>query len=246
MVQVSRRTDFTGSTLIRLLARLTDTDVPESKEAFADRLSQWLRWTDAISLSAALDGAAPAAPSGPQACASAEEGECVRVRTALAKAIADDGAVAGGKGPKHLRAPAQEAPMNTAADFSSYRWRYLARQQAMESGIGRLRSRLRAALAAGSPTMARLAAVDAVMEQALGAQAHRLLASVPGLLEKHFQRLRRAAQAAPDEAADESAQPGAWLEVFRKDMQDLLLAELDFRMQPVEGLLEALRTRQPG
>jgi len=243
MVQVSRRTDFTGSTLIRLLARLTDTDVPESKEAFADRLSQWLRWTDAISLSAALDGAAPAAPSGPQASASVEEGECARVRTALAKAIADDGAAAGGnKARRHLRAPAQEASMDTSADFSSYRWRYLARQQAMEAGIGRLRGRLRTALAAGSPTMARLAAVDAVMEQALGAQAHRLLSSVPALLEKHFQRLRRAGQAAPDEAAP----TGAWLEVFRKDMQDLLLAELDFRMQPVEGLLEALRTRQPG
>ena len=30
--------------------------------------------------------------------------------------------------------------------------------------------------------------------------------------------------------------------VFCKDMQAVLLAELDVRMQPVEGLLEALRT----
>jgi hypothetical protein len=37
--------------------------------------------------------------------------------------------------------------------------------------------------------------------------------------------------------------PGAWLDAFRKDMQSVLLAELDVRLQPVEGLLAALRTR---
>ncbi|MGE8634372.1 MAG: DUF3348 family protein, partial [Achromobacter piechaudii] len=35
--------------------------------------------------------------------------------------------------------------------------------------------------------------------------------------------------------------PGAWLDVFRKDMRSVLLAELDVRLQPVEGLLAALR-----
>ncbi|MFT4065730.1 DUF3348 domain-containing protein [Paraburkholderia sp.] len=35
--------------------------------------------------------------------------------------------------------------------------------------------------------------------------------------------------------------PDAWLDVFRKDMQSVLLAELDVRFQPVEGLLAALR-----
>jgi len=38
--------------------------------------------------------------------------------------------------------------------------------------------------------------------------------------------------------ADASA---LWLDVFRKDMQSVLLAELDVRFQPVEGLLAALR-----
>ncbi|KAE8755722.1 DUF3348 family protein, partial [Paraburkholderia madseniana] len=36
--------------------------------------------------------------------------------------------------------------------------------------------------------------------------------------------------------------PGTWLNTFRKDMQSVLLAELDVRLQPVEGLLAALRT----
>lgn len=229
MEQVSRRTGFTGPALIRLLARLADGDVRESRQAFADRLGQWLNWTDAISLSAALNGSPAAAPSGARVGASAAEAECARARAALVKAIAEDSTPA--------------PSMSTSADFSPYRRRYLARQQAMEAGIGPLRARLRAMLAAGSPAMARLAGVDAVMEQVLVEHERSLLSTVPVLLEKHFERLRRAAQ--PQDEPDTEAQPEAWLDVFRKNMQDLLLAELDFRLQPIEGLLEALRMRQP-
>lgn len=218
MVQVSRRAGRTGvggSALTRLLAQLTDIDVPESKQGFADRLSEWLRWTDAISLAAALQSSPATAPSGAAASASAaEERECARVRAALANAIAADSAL--------------------GADFAAYRRRYLARQQAMEAAVEPLRARLRARLAARSPAMARLAAVDAVMEQALGAHEHRLLSTVPALLEKHFERLRQ---------ADGGVQPEEWSNVFCKDMRSVLLAELDIRFQPVEGLLEALRKR---
>ncbi|NVJ12466.1 DUF3348 family protein, partial [Myxococcus sp. AM001] len=35
----------------------------------------------------------------------------------------------------------------------------------------------------------------------------------------------------------------AWLDAFRKDMQSVLLAELDVRFQPIDGLLAALRPR---
>jgi hypothetical protein len=195
-----------------LLARLTDITVPESRQGFADRLSQWFGWTDAISLSAALDGSA-AAPGRARGRDGAEQREVDGVRAALAKAIAERGAF--------------------ASDFASHRRRYLARQQAMETAIGPLRGRLRARLASAAPEMARLAAVDVVMEQVLGAQEHRLLATVPGLLEKHFARLRQA-----DESDGGS---GAWVDVFCRDMQGLLLAELDIRLQPIEGLLDALR-----
>lgn len=229
MAQVSQRTVFNGSALVRLLSRLSDTDVREPRQATADRLSQWFGWTDAISLSAALDGTvAAAAPSRARASASAEERECVRARAALAKAVAEDGAVASA----------------ATADFTPFRRRHLTLQQAMEAGIGPLRGRLRALLAASSPAMARLAAVDVVMEQVLAAREHSLLAAVPALLEKHFKRLRQASPGTTGEPEGE-AEAGEWLQVFRKDMKNVLLAELDFRFQPIEGLLEALRMRPP-
>jgi Protein of unknown function (DUF3348) len=136
--------------------------------------------------------------------------------------------------------------MDTAADYPVFRQRYLSMQQAMETGIGNLRGRLREKLAATTLAMTQLAEVDAVMERALSPRERSLLAAVPGLLGGHFERLRQAEQKtladaqAPGDAP--AITPGAWLAVFRKDMQSVLLAELELRFQPVEGLLAALRT----
>jgi hypothetical protein len=229
-VQASQRTVHGGPALIRLLARLTDVDVPDPGQSLSDRLSQWLGWTDAIALSTALNGGLPAGAPGAHTDGSAEEHECARLRASLAKSIAGDSAFATSR--RREGAP---------TDYAVFRQRYLSLQQTMETGIGSLRGRLRAKLAAGTPGMTRLAMVDAVMEQALAAREHNVLATVPSLLGKHFERLRQAALA--DASAIDDKAPVAWLDVFRKDMQSVLLAELDVRIQPVEGLLAALRTR---
>lgn len=251
MVQVPRRTGFSGSTLVRLLARLTDIDVADSKRSFADRLSQWLGWTDAITLSSVLNGDISMEPAAAvRAPRADDEAECRRIRAALVAAINEE------------PTPARNAATGTTTDFAPWRRRYIARQQAMETHIAALRKRLRATLAGQSPAMAQLAALDAVMERALGAQEQRLLATVPGLLEKHFRRQVQAekAESAADLAgledsegkADEgveapaietgiAARHGAWQKAFGKDMQSVLLAELEIRLQPVEGLLQALR-----
>ncbi len=241
MAHVPQRTGFNGSALVRLLSRLTDGDIRESEQASADRLSLWFGWTDAISLSAALNGTPASLPPAPRGSVRADEGECARVRAALAQAIAEDSNFAPAK------ARAATADAETPPDFAPMRQRYLARQQAMETAIGPLRGRLRARLAAGSHDMARLAAVDVVMEQVLGARERSLLASVPAALEKRFARLRKARQDEETGAEDNAAGGHAdWLAVFRKDIQDVLQAELDFRFQPVDGLLEALRAGHKG
>ena len=266
MLQAPQRTALSGPALIRLLARLADVDVPESRQSLSDRLSQWLGWTDAIALSSALNGAPPAVPAGARAFGRAEEDECARVRVSLAKSIAGDSVFAAarrhgaahasglgsGPGSAHAHALAlassqQASPAEAAADYAVFRQRYLALQQSMETSIGPLRVRLRSLLAVKTPALARLAVVDAVMERALSERERSLLGAVPGMLAAHFERLRvteQAALTAAEASGDVAAlTPGAWLDVFRKDMQSVLLAELDVRFQPVEGLLAALRTR---
>jgi hypothetical protein len=224
MVQGSGGTRFTGAALVRLLAQLGTVQGKAAKPAFAERLSHWLGWTDAIELSASLATTPGKTPGVRAGAAQAEHDEATRVHALLAQSIGTDRDLAPPK-PRAGQPPVEP-------EFAHFRRRYLAKQQALELAIGALRGRLRSAVAAASPPLARLAAVDAVMEQVVGAQEHRLLAGVPGLLERHFEQLRLAASP-------------AWLDTFCQDLRGVLLAELDLRMQPVEGLLAALHSSSP-
>lgn len=243
MVQAPQRTTLRGPTFIRLLAGLTDVDVSPSRQSLSDRLSHWLDWTHAIALSTALDGKPSVLDGDVPAFGSAEETECARVRASLTQTIIGTAA-----SPQPAeQTTAEDDGAAVTVDFTALRQRYVAVQRSMQTATGHLRGRLRDMLAKQSVDMARLAEVDAVMELALTPREHSLLAAIPTLLGKHFERLHQAelktladAQVTDDAPA---AAPRAWLDVFLKDMQSVLLAELDVRFQPVEGLLAALRTR---
>lgn len=220
---------LTGSALVQWLVRLTDARPPEPRQVFAERLSHWLGWADAISLSSALSAPAPAAAPA-AAGRTGDEQDAARVRAALAR-----GHAAAVQDTRADTAAAAATP--DATSFLPFRRRYHERQQAMDLAIAPLRTRLRAQLAGRSPALARLAAVDGVMAQVVGERERTLLAGVSVLLEKRFEQLRQAA--GPDPAG------GRWLNTFRQDMLGLLQAELDLRFQPVEGLLAALRPPAP-
>lgn len=252
MAHAQQRRALSGPALIRILARLTDIDVSASAQPLSDRLSQWLNWTDAITLSTALSASPPAVASGMRPTGPDAETIGGRVRAALAKSIASSCSPDVRPGP---RAPIQSPPAPVAADYADFRQRYVLMQQTMELEIGDLRGRLRRLLAAKTPDLARLAVLDASMEQALGARERTLLGAIPTMLGPYFERLRTAEQqrqadlpaggavhAAPATQSTQ-ATSRAWLDAFRKDMQSVLLAELDVRFQPIDGLLAALRPR---
>ena len=74
------------------------------------------------------------------------------------------------------------------------------------------------------------------MDQTLGVREQRLLSSVPVFLERRFEHLRKA------QTQDDPLlwrQPGGWLHTFNQEVQDALLAELEVRLQPALGLIEA-------
>ncbi|WP_186044380.1 DUF3348 domain-containing protein [Burkholderia gladioli] len=305
MSSLSQRSSLHAPALVRILTRLGGTDVQRTAQPLADRLSQWVAWTDAIALSSVL--AAPAqVVAGLRGNGEDEAARGLSLRSSLSKAIANDALLAparqlrrgGAFAPAQLARPPE--PAETDADFALYRQCCLSLQQKMESEIGDLRARLRPRLAAQSPALAKLAALDATMERALAARERSLFGAVPGLLGAYFERLRADAKAARAEAEGEATDgngngeaaqagsggndsdndggsgpvngpaatpaaaplpqaadvapplrarlaqasaPDSWLDTFRKDMQSVLLAELDLRFQPVGGLLAALRAR---
>lgn len=219
-----------------------DADAPLPSQSLSARLGQWIDWRHAVALSAALDARPSPPPSEDVPRVHAEDGECARVRAVLVKAIEGDRAFA-----SQLGAPtAGEAagPDGAPPDYAFFRQRYVALQQVMEAETSHLRGRVRGMAARHAPSLQQLAAMDAVMERALGRHERALLSALPELLGKHFERLR---QDAPGNAEPSTVRPAtAWLDLFRKDMQRLLLAELDIRLQPAEGLLAALRNTPHG
>jgi hypothetical protein len=254
------RTRFNSSRLVRLLAELATAEAADGAElaestlTFAERLGLWLDWTDAIALSAALDrGAAAAgagARSGAQPDASAIASEVDRVRADLSRAIVTDPVFAAG-GPGSAMPVAAVATVAAAAgavDFAPYRRSGLAHQRAMEARVGQLRARVRTALSGLSPALGRVAALDAALDQALAARERHLLSTVLVMLERHGERLRRAQSVAVavdggprPGRADLAVAPAGWPARVGTDMQAVLLAELELRLQPVEGMVEAYR-----
>ena len=236
LAREARRIPLTGSTFIRALAALDDVSVPSAPDAFAQRLARWFDWTHAFSLSAALGDASARADAptfGGQGALAADEREFARVKASLAKAIAD-APTGGAAAARRIVRPLKDAvaPAEMPVDFATMRQRYTKCQLAMETQIVPLRRRLRSTLADRSSRAAKLAELDTVMEQVVGAQERALLATVAGRLEARFDRLR---------GPDADAPAGPWLERFGQEMRGLLLAELDLRLQPCEGLLQACR-----
>lgn len=249
MAPVSSRTSFNSSRLIRILSDLDVVDVADSKQTFAERLGLWMSWTDAIALSSALNIEHAQNPADKQppsrSPASALVDELNRVRSDLAGSIAKDFGPRADKAGIAMPSPVAHATGEAAVDHSPYRRLHLAHQRAMENRIGALRVSVRAAVSSLSQGLGRLAALDGVLDKALAARERHLLGTVPVLLERHFERLRKAQQRAPC-AAQEAKDPEApmpqavWLERFCADMRAALLAELEIRLQPIEGLIEAL------
>lgn len=242
-------TSFNSSRLVRILADLAVSDVADAKQSFAERLGQWLDFTDAMSLFSALKASVASGPeaqsNAPPLAGSAVHEEFMRVRKALADSISTDGVLKPGHVRIKLPTPAPNASAESAADFSPYHRYYLAHQRDMNASIGPLRAHVRAALGGHSPALKRLAALDGVMEEALAARERNLLSMVPLHLARRFEHLFKAHLAAQGESpvADDPArwmQAGGWLATFCRDLQAVLLAELDVRLEPVAGLIEAL------
>ncbi|MEO7953018.1 MAG: DUF3348 domain-containing protein, partial [Polaromonas sp.] len=251
-----------SSRLIRFLAELAIVGGAESRQAFTQRLGQWVSFTDAGTLYTALESGTAqtsfkplAAPAGAKsaACLVVNE-ELTRVRTALADLIKRSCSATLGAARIKFPVPTADTPPDIAISYSPFHRFYLALQREMDARLGPLRATVRDALAAASPALRQLAELDAALDRILADRERRLFGGVPVLLEKRFGQLLKAHQQTHQTLAgagqtDDPAtwlQPGAWLAGFRDELLAVLLAELDVRLQPVMGLIEAFSNEVNG
>lgn len=241
---------FRGSRLVQVLEKTANVGGHYARQSLSERLGAWLEVGDAISLFSMLSRA----PGKGRMDISPETDPCgqlvadlERVREQLRAAIVTQDSPTGAKAGTSLPRPGSVRTGDGAADFSPFHRYYLARQRDMAARIAPLRASFRAALARSSLVLSQLAALDAFFEDALSERERSLLSTIPLLLAERFHQLfKDYSQIAPmlaDEDPESWMLPGGWLFAFCAELQTLLLAEIDFRLQPAVALLEALGTK---
>lgn len=247
MTRVSPRTNFHSSKLIRCLADLGMVEAVEPGNAFAEKLGLWIHFADAITLSAVHNDSVvnpPKVPPEAQVVRAAVDVEFDRVQGSLVNSIRKSCSPNSGKSHIKLPAPTRELPIDLAVAYAPYRRFYEAHQRDMELSIQPLRINIREALAKASPKLRKLAELDASLEKILRDRENKLLSKVPVLLKKRFEQLFQEHQQklVDTRQADNPAgwtQAAGWLARFCNDLQMLLLAEVELRLQPAMGLIEA-------
>lgn len=241
-----------SSRLVLLLQQWAQAQSGPVRQDVAEQLSLWLSTVDAVKLSRALHALESVAHQAvvPAGADSAVNVHALQASLDAVRAELTDAVTVKPAAPKPARGRADHTPVEgldpeAEADFALHAARYLSVQKQMDTRLAALRVQLRQSLAAGPPALRQLAALDAVMEQMLGAHEQRLWASLPSHLERRMVQLRTAYQQRLEAAGheDEASRwrlPGGWLWSFENDQRALLLAELQVRLQPLSGLVEAV------
>jgi len=192
-----------------------------------------------------------------------------KVRAQLAESITQGAPAGSGLARIDMPAPVLDEPVEIKTAFEPYRRFVAAHQRQMESTLRSLRALLRLQLSQRGGAGQQLAALDTAYENILVDREAALLAKTTKLLEKRFVQALKAhmqaqAQAQRAALATETADAtddidvinsnqndtpkdylSRWLMPLRQTLRQALLAELDTRLQPSLGLLEALTAHAP-
>lgn len=239
-----------SSRLVSLLQQWTREAGASTAEDVAQGLSRWLSAFDAVKLNGALHAIEAHQIPGHERVQAVDvdrlEADVQRVRSQLAELIAPTTVASRPARGRGERPPVEQAidprdEMNAATQ----RQRYQGLQKQIEARLDELRTLVRQRLARGALPLRQLAALDAVLANMLGEHEQRLWATLAGYLEGRLRHWRQAHEQALAAGQEDDPrlwrQPGAWLHAFEQDMRALLLAELQLRLSPITGLLEAAR-----
>ena len=192
-----------------------------------------------------------------------------KVRAQLVESITQGAPAGTGLARIDMPAPVLDESVEIKTAFEPYRRFVAAHQRQMESTLRSLRAQLRLQLSQRGGAGQQLAALDTAYENILVDREAALLAKTTKLLEKRFVQALKAhmqlqAQAQPAALATETTDAtddidviesnqndtpndylSRWLMTLHQTLRLALLAELDTRLQPSLGLLEALTAQAP-
>lgn len=233
----------------RLWRFLTENGMASAAVAAGDvgqQLGDWLDFRQAIALHGILNPESPPPAASPRARATVKP-EALRlhvdkVRTALEQSITQGATAGSGLTRIDMPPPVLDEPVDPKRAFEPWRRFIASHQRQMETVVRTLRAQVRSQLAQGTPAQQQLATLDTAFENILVEREARLLYTVSQMLEKRFaQALKHHLKPAAEPVAQASPAQGPlpWLTALNHDVRSALLAELDTRLQPTLGLLEA-------
>lgn len=229
-----------SSRLVRFLADLLDADAQLPHQRFIDRLGQSFDLADSIKISAVHEDTMTTTVMPHEAKKEAVRDEFQRARASIVSSAVQS--FAPDQGATRTRCPIARAEMTLAEAMAvePYLTFYVAQQRNIDFRIRDLHVSIRDALAGLSPQLARLAALDAVLAAPLSLPARRSFAMVPHLLKQRHARLLEEHNATKSESSTARERWEQSLGQFRVEIQGLLLAEIETRLLPTRGLIEAL------
>ncbi len=254
-------TSLSSTRLVDLLSGVNNLNIRISQANFAEKFGQMLHFSSAITLSSALEDA-PEADFNPADISGNEIREVFfRMQTDLVRFIAEGFVTSARRGDdrlptaKSLHAHCELTGVFSAAYkrktkkhsvvYEPFRKFYLNRQNGLDIKVDHLRSVIRDSISNISPSLAQLARIDQAISESLSGAAAELFAMIPKLLEKRFLHLWDVhGPEFPEnpEVTDfeQWMKPGGWISVFCNEMREILLAELEVRLQPVAGMIDSL------
>jgi hypothetical protein len=257
------RAHFNSSPLVRFLTENAMMEPAQATEDVGHKLGDWLNFRQAITLQSVLQagphGKAPeiqplpahlrrAATISPAALANHVD----KVRAQLAESITQG--APSGSGLALIQMPAAELdePIDPKTAFAPYRRFHAAHQRQMENTLRSLRASVRLQLTQRGGHLQQLATLDAAFEDILSEREALLLGKVSKMLEKRFVQALKLHLKQHNEAVFDTDSPAgapqqalSCLMPHRQALRTALLAELDTRLQPTLGLLEALTSETP-
>jgi len=244
MTQTASSTLAERSRLVRLLTELSVAKVSSAEPNLAEQLGQLIGVSDSITLSRELGQLPHTAAAKSVDDVSAVREEILLCREQMMRIIVQSFASA----PEGTGIQAPSVSTGTRAEalktYEPYQRFYSMHQAEMAGSVQRLRHQVRVYVSGFSARLHQLAELDNILSETLARHTAKLFNVTPKLLEQRFKQLLNAhLEKGGDAECDEPRHwlmAGGWLELFYSDMQEMLLAELDVRLQPVFGLLEAL------
>jgi len=242
MTQNPPQLSLNASRLVRFLSDLAVSNVEISHEHFSERLGSLIDLSGSIKLSEAHSKLSRLAFELTTDSTETVKASFLRVRASIVQSIIKS-FIPGGP-PSRIRLPKPKVGGSTekTVAYEPYLKFYVAHQIDIHSRVQSLQSQVREAVSGLSPELAQLSALDAAVGDALAVRSRDFFAIVPRLLEKRFKQLH-------DEQQQDANNPDSWLqaggglEQFCSEMRGLLLAELEVRLQPVLGLVEAVNEK---